>query len=64
MENGQAGYGPAADIPLSADDDDGMEVDTDSDAGDDMQQGLKRFRQEREAARTLFHYRRADDDTM
>ena len=41
-----------------------MEVDTDSDGGDEMHEDIARFLQERSAAKTVYHARRGDDDTM
>ena len=77
MEAGQAGHEiggkrpgklpapPAADIPLEVDANNSMEVDVDSEARSDIEQDIERFRHERaDAARTLYHQRRADDDTM
>jgi hypothetical protein len=77
MEEGQAGHEiggklpdkqpapPAADIPLGVDADEPMEVDSESDGHDDIEQDIARFRIERaNAARTLYHYPRADNDTM
>lgn len=56
---------PAADVPLAVDVDDAMEVDSDREVSDDITQDIERFRQERaNLARTLYHQRRADDDTM
>ena len=41
-----------------------MEVDSEDFEDDDIQEDIERFRQERKATRTLYHQRRADDDTM
>lgn len=77
MEAGQTGHEigsklpdklpapPAAGIPLAVDVNDFMEIDTENEARDDIEQDIERFRHERaNAARTLYHQRRADDDTM
>jgi hypothetical protein len=77
MEEGQSGdetgrdpsdklpASPAAIPPLVVDTDDSMEVDSENEAGDNIEQDIERFRTERaNAARTLYHQRRADDDTM
>jgi len=54
----------SADMPLVVDGLADLAVDTESDDGDDIAEDFLRFRQEREAARTLYHEYRADNDTM
>ena len=56
---------PATDVPLAFDADESMEVDSESEPHDDIEQDIARFRFERaNAAQTLYHYPRADNDTM
>ena len=54
--------GEVSERPSPIDDENVMEVDSASDEDDDIQGDIERFRQER--ARTLYHLRRGDDDTM
>ncbi|KAG0648238.1 Velvet complex subunit LAE1 [Hyphodiscus hymeniophilus] len=50
--------------PEATDDSLTIEVDSGSEDGDDIQEDIERFRLEREATRTLYHERRADNDTL
>ena len=56
--------GTPADMPTAIEDNNFMEVDSDSDESDDIQEDIARFREERKATRTLYQYRREDDDTL
>lgn len=77
MEEGRSGHetgrtpsdklpAPLAAIPsLEVDESEPMEVDSESEASEDIGKDIERFRTERaNAARTLYHQPRADDDTM
>ena len=56
---------PGAIPPLVVDTNDSMEVDSENEVGDDIEQDIERFRTQRaNNARTVYHQRRADDDTM
>jgi hypothetical protein len=56
---------PAAIALLVIDTNDSVEVDSENGAGDNIEQDIERFRTEKaNAAQTLYHQCRADDDTM